>query len=434
LRLGTNGAVGRSARGLALLAVLAVLAGCARQLLHPAPVIYPVHGLVAPGFEEVRDEFCRNFTERGEVGAACAAYWQGRKVVDLWGGFRDERTRAPWQESTLVMVFSATKGVSSVALAVAHSRGLVDYDTPVARYWPEFGRNGKESITVRELLSHQAGLPVLDRHLTRRLLADPDSMAAILAAQRPAWEPGTKQGYHAVTPGWYESELLRRVDPAHRTFGRFFQDEIARPLGIEFYIGLPESVPESRIARLRVFNPCEVTRHLFTMPAGMIAGFLNPWSMTSRAFFNPALGARDLNDRAYLGLESPASSGVGQVRAIARVYGALATGGRELGITRGTLEALEEAAPEPVRGATDVVTHDHSVYTLGYVKPPPEREQGCSDRAFGMMGLGGAYGFADPGVQVGFAYAPNRMGFGMHSDPREQALQKAFYRCLARMR
>ena len=186
-----------------------------------------------PGFEEVRAEFERNFAERGEIGAAVAAYWRGEKVVDLWGGRRAPDGDAPWNEDTMVVVNSTTKGLAAMTVAVANARGWLDYDAPVARYWPEFAQNGKGEITVRQLLGHEAGLVSLDEILRVDKLSDLDDMARLLARQKPAWPPGTRHGYHAMTIGLYMQELIRRVDPAHRTLGRFFHEEIARPLRIE---------------------------------------------------------------------------------------------------------------------------------------------------------------------------------------------------------
>src|SRR6185503_13924529 len=153
----------------------------------------PVHGTTAPGFEAVRSAFERNFREGKELGAACAVYYKGELVVDLWGGVRDLATNAPWEADTMVPVMSTTKGFSSMAVALAHSRGLIDYDEKVTTYWPEFGQNGKENVTVRQLLGYQAGLCAIDEPLDLAKIADPDFMAAALAKQKPAWEPGTKQ-------------------------------------------------------------------------------------------------------------------------------------------------------------------------------------------------------------------------------------------------
>ena len=198
------------------------------------PAASPTHGWVAPGFEEVGAEFERNFAERGEIGAAVAAYWRGEKVVDLWGGRRAPDGDAPWDEDTMVIVNSTTKGLSAMTVAVANARGWLDYDAPVARYWPEFAQNGKGEITVRQLLGHEAGLVWLDEPPAgRRDCSDLDAVARLLARQKPAWPPGTRHGYHAMTIGLYMQELIRRVDPAHRTLGRFFHEEIARPLQLD---------------------------------------------------------------------------------------------------------------------------------------------------------------------------------------------------------
>ena len=178
-----------------------------------------VHGHVSRGFEAVRDAFEENFARRHELGGACCVYHRGEKVVDLWGGIRNKATGEPWERDTMVVVHSATKGLAAMTLAIAHSRGWLDYDERVATYWPEFAQNGKETITVRQLLAHQAGLFAFDEPVDRSVVADPDRLAAVMARHKPAWEPGTRQAYHGLTLGFYEGELMRRVDPRHRTPG-----------------------------------------------------------------------------------------------------------------------------------------------------------------------------------------------------------------------
>ena len=186
------------------------------------------------------------------MGGACCVYFRGEKVVDLWGGIRNKETGEPWEQDTMVVVHSATKGLAAMTLAVAHSRGWLDYEERVATYWPEFAQQGKETITVRQLLAHQAGLFAFDEPVDRSVVADLDRLAVVLARQRPAWEPGTRQAYHALTLGFYEGELMRRVDPRHRSLGQFFQDEIASPLGEDVYIrcagGDPERSPRNLVA------------------------------------------------------------------------------------------------------------------------------------------------------------------------------------------
>ena len=308
--------------------------------------------MVAPGFEEVRAEFERNFAERGEIGAAVAAYWRGEKVVDLWGGRRTPEGDAPWNEDTMVVVMSTTKGLAAMTLAVANARGWLDYDAPVARYWPEFAQNGKAAITVRQLLGHEAGLVLLDEQLTLEKLRDLDYVARLLARQKPAWPPGTRHGYHTMTIGLYMQELIRRVDPAHRTLGRFFHEEIAVPLGLEFYIGLPREIPDERLAKRQ--DALQLARGLLALrntpprahPEDAHAGVAAPPV--------DVVGSDlDWNDRRYLEVEVPAGNGVGTARAIARAYSAFAEGGAELGITPETFARV--TAPPAVARPMDEV-------------------------------------------------------------------------------
>ena len=390
-----------------------------------------ISGTVAPGYEPVREQFAENFASRKEVGAACAVSVDGELVVDLWGGDADPSTNRPWQEDTMVNVFSTTKGVSSIALAHAHSRGLFDYDEKVSTYWPEFSANGKEDITVRQLLSHQAGLSAIDAKMDLNTLADPDLVAAALAAQAPAWAPGTKHGYHGISLGWYESELIRRVDPQHRTIGEYFQDEIATPLGIEFYIGLPDDVPDDRIAPvLGAWFRTKMVLNISKLPSAFVMAFLNPRSLTARTFANPKVVGMPhrYNDPEMQRIELPASNGIGTARAIAVVYGDLATGGDKLGLTPDTLDALTEAATPPTDGKFDQVLQAETTFSLGYCKPWPGFEFG-SDKAFGTMGAGGSFGYADPELGLGFGYVMNRMDFYLWDDPREHALRAAATEC-----
>jgi CubicO group peptidase (beta-lactamase class C family) len=382
---------------------------------------FRIGGQVNPGFEAVREAFVENFTRRRELGGACAAFYRGTKVVDLWGGVRNKQTGEPWEQNTMVLVHSTTKGLAAMTLAVAHSRGWLDYERPVCAYWPEFAQNGKDRITVRQLLAHQAGLFALDEPVDRSVAADPDRLAVILARQKPAWEPGTRQGYHAVTIGYYEGELLRRVDPQHRSLGQFFQDEIASPLELEFYIRLPEAIPDSRLATLEAPGLIEMLR-------GFGLRFMLQ-AMNRRSNISRALRGSEfpLDERRVYArnLEIPAGGGVGTARAIARAYSVFATGGRELRLRQETLDLLAASAVPPARGFYDeCLKADGAGFSLGFMKPGPAWAFGTS-RAFGAPGAGGSFGFADPAAGVGYGYVTNRIGTVLTGDPRDVALREA---------
>ena len=389
-----------------------------------------VHGFVARGFEPVREVFAENFRERGEIGAACAVYRRGEPLVDLWGGERDVITGSPWEEDTMVMVFSTTKGMSAVALAVAHAKGLFRYDDLVASHWPEFAQAGKAHVTVRQLLGHEAGLPAIDVPFDARMLADLDRVAVALAAQSPAWAPGTAHGYHAISLGLYENELLRRVDPLRRSIGGFFRDEVAKVLGVDFHIGLPETVPSHRVARIKGFHLVDTLLHMGELPPRFVLALLDPRTITARAFGNPRIVHTEAFDAPeYRAVELPGTNGIGTARAVAKVYDAMASGGEALGVGHATFEALT-AAPGPAR--RDEVLRIDTRFSLGFLRPSGMSEFGSSGRSFGTPGAGGSFGFADPEAGLGFAYAMNRMGFRVADDPREKALRDATYRCLGR--
>jgi CubicO group peptidase (beta-lactamase class C family) len=383
-----------------------------------------ISGFVKPGFEAVREAFVENFERRHELGAACCIYHHGEKVVDLWGGIRNKSTGEPWEEDTMVLVFSATKGLSGLAMALAHSRGSFDYDERISKYWPEFAQQGKEKITVRQLLAHQAGLFALDEPVDKSTIADLDRLAVVLARQKPAWEPGTRQAYHALTLGFYESELLRRVDPKHRTIGQYFQDEIAAPLGLDFYIRLPEEIPNSRLATLK---PANMALAIFTVPFSLALAAMNPRSPIRRALW-ASLFPLD-KERVYArNLEIPSGGGVGTARAIAHSYGEFATGGRKLGLREETLKQLMAPAVPPLRGFHDEALRVEAPFSLGFSKPHAGNPFGHPG-SFGAPGSGGSFGFADPEAGIGYGYVMNRTGSHL-VDPRDQALHTALYRSI----
>ena len=299
-----------------------------------------VHGHVSAGFELVRQAFADNFSLRNELGAACCVFHRGEKVVDLWGGIRNAATGEPWEEGTMVVVYSATKGLAAMAIAVAHSRGWLDYDERVCAYWPEFAQQGKDTITVRQLLAHQAGLFALDVPIDRSLVADPDRLATVLARQKPAWPPGERQAYHAISLGFYEGEMLRRVDPQHRTLGRFFQDEIATPLRTGRLHPATRGDPQ---CQARDYDAAQhghdAARHAMADRAGVVESAVQhpPGLDGERACSSTPTRIYARN------LEIPSGGAVGTARAIAHAYSVFATGGRELGLRAETLRRLARA-------------------------------------------------------------------------------------------
>jgi CubicO group peptidase (beta-lactamase class C family) len=385
-----------------------------------------IEGHVSAGFEAVREAFAENFSRRHELGGACCVYHHGEKVVDLWGGVRNKATGDPWLEDTMVLVYSTTKGMAAMTLALAHSRGWLDYEERVCTYWPEFAQNGKEKVTVRQLLAHQAGLFVVEGQGDRSLVADLDRLAVALARQKPAWEPGTRQGYHAITLGYYENELLRRVDPQHRSLGQFFQDEIATPLGIEFYIRLPESIPNVRLAILARPGLLAIMRG-FGLRFFLTA--FNPRSNIARAL----AGSMFPHDRQHIyarNFEIPSGGGVGTARAIARAYSEFANGGQTLQLRAETLQLLVAPATPPTNGFYDECMQAEGVmFSLGFMKHGPVWSFG-SEAAYGQPGSGGSLGFADPQAGIGYGYVTNQMGTVLTGDPRDIALRDALYACI----
>jgi CubicO group peptidase (beta-lactamase class C family) len=388
-----------------------------------------IGGHVNPGFERVREAFVENFERRHELGGACCAYHHGMKVVDLWGGIRNKQTGEPWEDNTMVIVHSATKGLAAMTLAIAHSRGWLDYEERVCAYWPEFAQQGKEGITVRQLLAHQAGLFAIDEPVDRSVVADLDRLAIVLARQKPAWEPGTRQAYHALTLGFYEGELLRRVDPKRRSLGQFFQDEIASPLGEDVYLRLPDEIPNSRLATIAPPGRLEM---LFGFPLRFTLEALNPRSNIHRALeINPGVAVYFDAQRIYArSLEVPSGNGIGTARGVAHAYSVFATDGRALGVRKETLDLLAAPAIPPTRGFYDECLKGEGVqFSLGFMKPSPVWPFGGAS-SFGSPGAGGSLGFADPGAGIGYAYVTSQMGTTLTGDPRDVALRDALYAAL----
>ena len=380
-----------------------------------------IDGHVEPGFEGVRDAFAANFERHDEAGAAFSLYVEGQKVVDIWGGVADASTARPWGEDTIVLVFSTTKGATAVCANLLAQRGELDVDIPVVSYWPEFGAAGKGTVPVRWLLAHQVGLPYVEGDVSYDDVLGWDPMVRALERSAPVWEPGTAHGYHAVTYGWLVGEIVRRI--SGRSVGRFFADEVAGPLGLDFWIGLPED-QEHRVAPLIPITPP-------TDPemARVMEQFMGPGSVLGRALtLGGALAGRDVfNRRDLRAAEVPAANGVTDARSLARMYASLV--GEVDGVRILSHEQVEAARERQTEG-NDRVLMFESALGLGFMVHSPFTPFG-GPGCFGHPGAGGSVGFADPENQLAFGYVMNRMQQNLSGDPRTVGLVQAAYAAIA---
>ncbi|MFF3437043.1 serine hydrolase domain-containing protein [Streptosporangium sp. NPDC002721] len=370
-----------------------------------------IGGSTAPGFEGVREAFAANLAGGQEVGAAVGVYLHGRKVVDLWGGLADPATGRPWERDTLQVVFSTTKGVTAACAHLLAQRGELDLDAPVAAYWPEFAANGKEHIPVRWLLTHQAGLPALDHPVTPAEAIAREPAVTALAAQRPLWEPGTAHGYHAHTYGWLVGEVVRRV--TGRSLGAFLSEEIAAPLGLDLWIGLPErELPRvSRIVAAPIDLDAFARIDLDTLPEPareVMRAYADSTSLTMRAMtvVTPMLNHDDPAEQVA---EMPSTNGICTARALARFYAALIG---EVDGHRVLSPATLAAATAEQAGGVDRVLLTPVRIATGFGLPTPDSFW-YSPTAFGFSGYGGSLGFADPATGLAFGYVMNHIQEGV---------------------
>ncbi|MCL8014053.1 serine hydrolase domain-containing protein [Streptomyces sp. AS02] len=383
-----------------------------------------VNGMVAEGFEPVRTAFVRNFETLGERGAAIAVYRDGRKVVDLWAGTKDVDGTEPWEHGTAQVVRSATKGVAAAVPLLLHQRGVLDLDAPVAAYWPEFKAHGKERLLVRHVLNHRAGLPVLDRPLTPAQALDPRRGPEAVAAQAPAWEPGTDHGYHALTYGWMLDELVRRV--TGRWAGEWLATEVTGPLGADLWLGLPEA-ETARVGRAGRVDGPEPVGGLRSRPKRSVTeAYDDPDSLTRRAFA-AITPFPDQNDPAYRAAALPATNGIATADGLARVYAGLI--GKVDGVRLFDPHTLELARTEESSGP-DRVLIVNTRFALGYMLHGTASPL-LGPTSFGHPGRGGALGFADPDSGIAFGYVTNGFRKTVTADPRAQALVRAVRGVLA---
>lgn len=372
--------------------------------------------LVTPGWERVADAFARNFVDGGEVGAGVCVYHRGEQVVNLYGGTFAADSSRPYDHSTLQLVFSTTKGITAIAVAMCVERGLIDYDQPVARYWPEFAEHGKSDITVAQLLSHQAGLICPDRVLSLAEALDWSTICAALADTTPDWSAGTMHGYHAVTFGWLAGELIRRTDG--RSVGRFVADEIAGPLGVEFFIGLPDEL-EQRVSPL-IGNSLGDSAD----PAvkAMVDMFLGPTTRTGRALFlgDTFRGDDVFNRRDVHAAEIPAANGITNAASLARIYAATL---QPIDGVQLCGAAVRDRASTTItrRGGVDACLMTNTTFGMGFMTNGSFTPY-AGETSFGHPGAGGSVGFAQPSRHLAFGYTMNRMADNLAGDARAQRL------------
>jgi CubicO group peptidase (beta-lactamase class C family) len=388
-----------------------------------------IEGSCDARFMAVANEFERNFRERDEVGASVCVTHEGRTVLDLWGGLARPTENVPWERDTVSTVFSCTKGATALCAHILVSRGKLDIDAPVAEYWPEFARKGKEHATVKMMLDHSVGLPAFKTPLRPGGCTDWDYMVGMLADEEPFWAPGTRNGYHMINFGWTVGELVRRA--SGKSLGAFFRDEIAKPLGVEFWIGAPEDV-ERRVApvMMHVPKPGEAFGE-FTLKI-----MSDPTSIQGLSLLNT--GGFDPNSRATHAAEIGGAGGISNARGLAGIYAPFALGG-QLGdvklVDRKTLARMGEVSVATNEDATLLIP---TRFALGFMKSMDNRRRARGDRdsailssaAFGHVGAGGSIGFADPDVGLSFGYSMNRMGAGLMLNERGQSLVDAAYRTL----
>jgi CubicO group peptidase (beta-lactamase class C family) len=387
----------------------------------------PVNGRYDKRFESVAEEFVRNFEQRGEVGASVCINIEGETVVDMWGGMRDPETGDSWQEDTLSIVFSCTKAATALCAHMLIERGQLDPNAKVTDYWPEFGQNGKENTTVLMMLNHSAALPALRETVKPGGYNDWDYMVERLAAESPFWEPGTRNGYHMITYGWTVGELVRRV--SGKSLGTFFKDEVASPLGIDFWIGLPED-KEPRVANMIPFAPD---------PSAIPTDFLkalvsDPDSIQYLSFLNS--GGHQVDSREAHAAEIGGGGGVANGRALAGMFNPLANDGKSGSVELLSADTIKRISAVSMATQCDATLLIPTRFAQGFMvsmdnraRPTGDQETALLGRdAFGHVGAGGSIGFADPECRMGFGYTMTQMGAGLMLNERGQSVVNAAYK------
>ncbi|HWA92262.1 MAG TPA: serine hydrolase domain-containing protein [Rhizomicrobium sp.] len=363
-------------------------------------------------FAAVRAAFESNFASGADIGASFCATVNGETVVDLWGGHADAAKTRAWEKDTIVNVYSTTKTMTALTALLLADRGALDFDAPVARYWPQFAANGKAGVKVSHLMSHSAGLSGWKEPIAKDDLYDWEKATALLAAQAPFWEPGTAPGYHALTQGYLVGEVVRRI--TGRSLGTVFREEIAEPLGADFHIGLPAS-EDARVAEL--------------IPPAQTMGSAADTELQKNMANNPGIDVAETRKRAWRGAEIPAAGGTGNARSVAEIHALLANGGTAKG-KRILSEAGCRKALEPQIEGTDLILNAPVRYGMGFGLPSPMIPLPNPNTIF-WGGYGGSLVIVDMDARTTFAYAMNKMVGTTTGDMRAYALAMAMWAALA---
>ncbi|MGI9292983.1 MAG: serine hydrolase domain-containing protein [Pseudomonadales bacterium] len=394
-----------------------------------------IHGYCAPGFAPVKDAFAENFSNRGEAGAAFSVYRCGDRVVDIWAGTRDRHDRLPWQEDTIVNVFSASKGVVALCALQLQEQGLLDFTEPVARYWPEFAAHGKADIRIEQVLCHRSGLAAIWQDIEDSRVYDWQAMVEVMEQERPYWPPGSAQGYQVFTYGWLVGELIRRVSGL--SVGNYIQQHISLPLGLDFYIGVTDD-QFSRIADVAPRPPKNTKKPVqradkskeIAVPGRSEARSdrsKKPDSIAARALTTPESLFKGTNSSAWRRAEIPAGNGHSDARSLARLYAALADDGQLNGIRLLKTATLPLCSAE-MSNEIDRVLGISMRFGPGFMLYSEPGFAFGGPRSFGHTGNGGSLAFADPDIGLGLAYVTNRLANG---DRRSRVLVDATYQCVA---
>ena len=400
-----------------------------------------ISGYCEDNFIEARDIFEKSISSGFELGGSIAVEVQGKKVIDLWGGYLDHSQSKSWEENTLVNVFSTTKGIAAICLLQLIEKGLLDIEKPVCEYWPEFSVNGKENIPVKYLFCHKAGLCGVREPLESGAFTNWDLITSELAKQKPLWEPGTAHGYHAITYGHLVGELLRRIDG--RTIGQYFKEEIAEPLNLDFWIGLPDSefdrvsdIYPSKPGPLQYLFPLLTKLPRFVLPGR--AKFLLDFGDTSKpvgaAFNNPPISSNrgmEANTKQWRNAEIPAANGHGTARSIAKLYGILANGGSRDGIHVLSPETIEKGRQTQSDGKDLVLGGMRTRFGLGFMLGTENVSMGPNPNAFGHGGAGGSLGFSDPDNNISLGFVMNQMHQGITAWKTATDVAESVYKALS---